>query len=282
VLDDRGRSGGSLDAVATVAGGGVAAAARRVGHRFATRGRGPVLVEVDLDLPRGTLTALAGANGAGKTTLLRILAGLLAPAEGSVVVLGVEQPAAAGGRRARALRARLAYVPQEPALDPEMSGRETLELLAALHGLARATRARRIAELAATFGIASHLPRPIAAWSGGLKRRLHVAAGMLGEPELLLLDEPTAGLDVEGSDAVWAELARRARVGAAVAVVTHELAAAERLADQVVILDAGRVAAAGSPAALLAAHGGADLVEVYRRVTGGDAAELVPRRERGA
>ncbi len=252
-----------------------AAALRRVSHRFPAHGR--VLAAVDLDLPRGALTVLAGANGAGKTTLLRVLAGLLAPAEGSVVVLGVERPALAGGRRARALRGRVAYVPQEPALDPEMTGRETLELLAALHGIPRAARARQVAELAERFGFASHLPRRVAAWSGGLRRRLHVAAGMLGGPELLLLDEPTAGLDLDASAALWDDLARRAGAGAAVVVVTHELAAAERRAGQVAILDGGRVAVVGSPAALIAAHGGEDLVVAYRRVTGRDPAELLPR-----
>ena len=253
-----------------------AAVLRRVSHRFP--GHGPVLAAVDLDLPRGALTVLAGANGAGKTTLLRILAGLLAPEEGSVVVLGVENPAAIRGGRARALRRRIAYVPQEPALDPEMTGRETLELLAALHEISGKERQDRLAELAERFRFTAHLPRRVAAWSGGLKRRLHVAAALLGMPEHLLLDEPTAGLDVDAGAAMWEELVRRARDGAAVAVVTHELAAAERHAYQVAILDAGRVVAAGAPAALLAAHGAADLTEVYRRVTGRDAAELAPRR----
>jgi ABC-type multidrug transport system ATPase subunit len=202
-----------------------------------------VLSGVDLVLERGTVTALAGPNGAGKTTLLRILAGLLAPSAGTVTVLGIEQPAAAGRRRARDLRRRLAYIPQDLALDPEMTGGEILWLLAALHGVPRAARRERIAALGEAFGTAAHLPRKVADWSGGLKRRLHLAAGMIHDPELLLLDEPTAGLDPAGTAALWAELERRARAGRAVAVVTHDLAAAERSADRIVLLDGGRIAA---------------------------------------
>jgi ABC-2 type transport system ATP-binding protein len=237
---------------------------------------GGALSQVDLELSCGAVIALVGANGAGKTTLLRILAGLLAPDAGEVEVLGVERPAAAGARAAQALRRRLAYVPQDPALDPEMTGRETLELLAALYGVPRTARRARVAAQAEGFGIASHLPRRVAAWSGGLRRRLHLAAGMLHDAELLLLDEPTAGLDDAGSAALWAELTRRAAAGAAVAVVTHDLAAVERHAQRVVILEAGWVAAGGSPRELMAAFGVSSLAEAYRRATGRDPAALLP------
>jgi ABC-type multidrug transport system ATPase subunit len=151
-----------------------------------------------------------------------------------------------------------------------MTGRETLWLLAALHGVPRVARAARIRELGEAFGAASHLDRPVAGWSGGLKRRLHLAAGMIHDPELLLLDEPTAGLDPAGSDALWAELVRRARAGRAVVVVTHELAAAGRAADRVVVVAGGRILAAGPPRDLLSAHGAADLADLYRRLTGSE------------
>jgi ABC-type multidrug transport system ATPase subunit len=233
------------------------------------------LADADLDLPKGALTVLLGVNGAGKTTLLRILAGLLAPSAGTVEILGVRQPA--GGRLRRELRRRVTYVSQEPALDPEMTGGEILSLLAVLYGVARQERARRIAELAGAFGTTAHMARPVAGWSGGLKRRLHLAAGMIHDPELLLLDEPTAGLDVEGNDFLWAELVRRARDGRAVAVVTHDLAAAERCADRVAIVEAGRIAAAGEPRSLMAERGCATLAELFRRATGRDPAALAPR-----
>jgi ABC-2 type transport system ATP-binding protein len=104
-----------------------------------------------------------------------------------------------------------------------------------------------------------HLARPVASWSGGLKRRLHLAAGMIHDPDLLLLDEPTAGLDLEGSDFLWAELKRRADAGRAVVVVTHDLAAAELHATRVVVVHRGRIVSDGPPR---------DLPDLYRRLTG--------------
>jgi ABC-2 type transport system ATP-binding protein len=253
-----------------------AASVRRVTQEYPGGLR--ALADIDLDLPRGAVTILLGANGAGKTTLLRILAGLLAPSTGTVEVLGVSEPAAGG--RGRDLRRRVTYVSQEPALDPEMTGSEILALLASLYGVARADRSSRIGPLAAAFGIQGHLPRTVATWSGGLKRRLHLAAGMIHDPELLLLDEPTAGLDVEGSACLWAELERRASAGRAVGVVTHDLAAAERHAGRFAILEEGRIAAAGEPRSLMAEHGCASLAELFRRATGRDPAVLAPRRGR--
>ncbi len=220
------------------------ATVRGVGVRFSRSA--PALAEIDLDLQAG-LTAVVGPNGAGKTTLLRVLAGLLVPDEGTVEI--------PGDRRLRG------YIPQDLALDPEMTGRETLWLLAALHGVPRRERAERVACLAAEFGIAEHLPRPVAVWSGGLKRRLHLAAGMIHDPDLLLLDEPTAGLDAERSGFLWEEMKRRAAAGRAVVVVTHDLAAAERHADRVIVLHRGRLAASGPPSRL---------ADLYRQVTGED------------
>ena len=204
------------------------ASLRGVGVRFAHAA--PALAEIDLDVLPG-LTAVVGPNGAGKTTLLRVLAGLLRPDSGNVEVPGD--------------RRLVGYIPQDLALDPEMTGRETLALLAALHGVPRRERTERISRLAESFGTAGHLDRPVASWSGGLKRRLHLAAGMIHDPDLLLLDEPTAGLDVEGNDFLWAELKRRAAAGRAVVVVTHDLAAAERHADRIVALQRGRIVPSG-------------------------------------
>jgi ABC-2 type transport system ATP-binding protein len=238
-----------------------AASARRVRVCF---GRAKVaLGEVDLDLLQGGLTALVGPNGAGKTTLLRVLAGLQSVDEGTVEILG-------GPIGGRDLRRRVGYIPQDVALDPEMTGGEILILMAALHGVRRRDRPGRITALAQAFGCTEHLPRPVASWSGGLKRRLHLAAGMIQDPELLLLDEPTAGLDLEGTDFLWAELERRAAAGRAVAVVTHDLAAVERHARQVAFLDRGRIVALGAPAEV----GGGDLAAAFRRLTGAEPPNL--------
>ncbi len=237
---------------------------------------------VDVELPSGTITAIVGANGAGKTTLLRILAGNLEPTAGEVVVLGLPRPARARGAARRRLREQSTYVPQEIALDPEMTGRECLDLMATLYGLAGRERRRRIEEVAERCGITPYLDRRVQALSGGLRRRFHLAAGMLHAPRLLLLDEPGAGLDADAGAALWADLVRRAREGAAVAVITHELEAAERHADAVLILERGELVAAGRPADLAAAlapsppPGVPALAEVFRRRTGRDLAALRP------
>jgi ABC-type multidrug transport system ATPase subunit len=259
------------------AGAEPAARVRGVGHRY---GGTPALAGVELALPAGGITALVGANGSGKTTLLRILAGVLAPSEGEVEVLGVGQPARRDHRTRRALARRASYVSQDPALDPEMTGGEILALAATLYGVRRRERRQRVAELAARFGVASHLERRVGAWSGGLRRRLHLAAGMVHDPELLLLDEPTAGLDPEGRRLLWGDLEARARNGRAVAIVTHDLTAAERHAGTVAILDRGAVVAVGHPAELLTVGGGtvADLTEAFRHRTGRDVADLLPRK----
>jgi ABC-2 type transport system ATP-binding protein len=229
----------------------VAASIRDVRVRF---GMKAALGGVGLDLPRGVLAALIGPNGAGKTTLLRVLAGL--------------QDVETGTLDLPRERSRIGYIPQDVALDPEMTGRETLTLLAALHGVPRRERPGRVTELAAAFGTEEHLPRLVSTWSGGLRRRLHLAAGMIHDPELLLLDEPTAGLDQQGADALWAELERRAAAGRSVVVITHDLAAVERHAGLVAILDHGRIIAIGTPAGLIAEHGVEDLADVHRRLTG--------------
>ncbi len=232
---------------------GLAALASGVHHTFPEGMKALEGAEVGLRL--GALTALVGANGAGKSTLLRILAGILAPSEGRVWILGCEQPGRAPARVARSLRARVGYVPQSPAFDPEMTGRETLELCAALQGVPRAERRLRVEALAEMSGTAEHLDRRLDTYSGGLKRRLHVAAGMIHDPELLLLDEPGAGMDARGDSFLWAELRRRAQRGRAVAIITHDLAATEREAHRVVILERGKVIAEGAPGELVARHG---------------------------
>ncbi|HEX2163285.1 MAG TPA: ABC transporter ATP-binding protein, partial [Thermoanaerobaculia bacterium] len=222
--------------------------------------------------------------GSGKTTLLRILAGVLEPSAGEVEVLGVRRPARSGGAARRALRRGTSYLSQDPALDPEMTGGETLALAAALYGLPRRARRRRVAELAAGFGLDGHLGRRVSAWSGGLKRRLHLAAGLVHDPELLLLDEPTAGLDPEGTRRLWADLAARAARGGAVAIVSHDLPAVERHAARVALLDRGALVACGPPTEVRRLGDGTtapDLGEAFRRRTGRPPEDLLPPPPRG-
>jgi ABC-2 type transport system ATP-binding protein len=238
----------------------VAASVRGVRVQFAHAYS--ALKGIDLDLIRGRITALAGPNGAGKTTLLRVLAGLQKTDEGTVEIPG---------------KGRIGYIPQDVALDPEMTGREILVLMAALHGVPRRERPGRVDNLARAFGCTEHLSVPVASWSGGLKRRLHLAAGMIQDPEILLLDEPTAGLDLEGNDFLWTELERRAAAGRAVAVVTHDLPAVERHARRVAVLDRGHLVALGTPEEV----GEGDLAAAYRRLTGAEPEPTPKRRGRG-
>ena len=188
------------------------------------------LHEVDFRLPRGRLVVLAGPNGSGKTTLLRLVAGDLVPTSGTVRVFG-EDPA----RRTAALRRRVAYVAQALALDPEMTAGETFDLFASLGGGSRD-------EAADAFGLSAHLDKRVARLSGGLKRRLHVAVGLLGERELLLLDEPDSGLDAEGQARLWALLAKRCSAGAAALVATHDPDVGKGRADRVLRMEGGRLA----------------------------------------
>jgi ABC-type multidrug transport system ATPase subunit len=207
------------------------------------------LAAVDVEILRGSLVALLGPNGSGKSTLLRLVAGRTRPSSGRVTVLGVD-PA----RDPEALLGRLGHVTQEEALDPEMTGAETLALLATLHGLPRPARARSIDELGRRLALEEHLGKRVATYSGGLRRRLHLAAGFLDEPDLLLVDEPTAGLDPGGRAVVWELLAARRDAGRCVVVASHDLASVEARCDQVAILVRGALLAFESPAALCARH----------------------------
>ncbi len=175
---------------------------------------------IDIDVSDGKVTALMGPNGAGKSTLLAMLAGALAPTAGEVTLFGVRRP-----HETRKLLARIAYVTQDLALDPEMTGQETLRLMAALYQ----TRAGDIAE---RFGIADILARRVATYSGGQRRRLHLACGLLHAPEIIFLDEPTAGLDSAGIGLLWSHLR-----GKTVVMATHELGDLEA---EVIVLDGGK------------------------------------------
>ena len=224
-----------------------AAVARALTKRYAN---GVIaLDQLDLDIGRASITALIGNNGSGKTTFLKILAGLLTPDSGSAQALG-RDPAT----RATWLRARLGYVSQAVELDPEMTAWETLSLFATLYGLPRATCHALIAALAESFGLAEHLPRLVSTFSGGLRQRLHLALGVLHEPELLLLDEPTAALDPAGRSFVWHFLQRLRNEGRTIVVVSHDLAEVSQHCQAIALLHKGRLLASGSPADVIAAH----------------------------
>jgi ABC-2 type transport system ATP-binding protein len=260
---------------------------RGVSHVYSGSGS-PVhaLSDIDCELESGTLTVLIGANGSGKSTLLRILAALLVPTQGEVEILGQRLPFSSKAAEEQDFRSRVAFISQALAIDPEMTGGEILTLLATLHGVPRRERAKRITALADRFGLQALLPRLVQTYSGGQSRRLHVAAGMLTDPEFLLLDEPTAGLDAEGSSLVWKELQQRTQRGQTVVLVTHDLLRVQEYADRVVLLHEGKCIADATPEALTGKLGGdvpvAPLAEpalarVYRELTGQEVAQEAER-----
>jgi ABC-type multidrug transport system ATPase subunit len=237
-----------------------AATARAVCKRYPN---GVVALDnFDLAIGRARITALIGNNGSGKTTFLKILAGLLTPDSGSVQVLGCD-PAT----RSTWLRARLGYVSQAVELDPEMTAWETLSLFATLYGLPRATCHAVVAALAESFALAEYLPRLVSTFSGGLRQRLHLALGVLHEPELLLLDEPTAALDPAGRSFVWQFLQRLRNEGRTIVVVSHDLTEVSQHCQAIALLHKGRLLASGAPADVIAAHANWKLeVELAERV----------------
>ena len=209
------------------------------------------LSDLTLEVPAGSLFGLLGPNGAGKTTTLRILCTLLAPDSGRVLVGGVDALA-----DPRGVRRLLGYVAQEVAIDKILTGRELLELQGDLFHLERGQRDRRIAELIALLGMADWVDRRCGSYSGGMRRRLDLAAGLLHSPQVLVLDEPTVGLDIESRTAIWQVLRQLRDAGTTVLLSSHYLEEVDALADQLAIIESGRVIAAGAPSELKAALGG--------------------------
>ncbi len=206
---------------------------------------------LNLQVPAGSLFGLLGPNGAGKTTTLRILATLLAPSRGRVQVAGLDALT-----DPRGVRERLGYVAQEVALDKILSGRELLQLQADLYHLPRSARDQRIAELIAILGMADWIDRRSGTYSGGMRRRLDLASGLLHRPDVLVLDEPTVGLDIESRAAIWTVLRQLRDQGTTVLLSSHYLEEVDALADQLAIIEGGRVIASGPPSELKAALGG--------------------------
>ena len=206
---------------------------------------------IDLAVSRGEIYGFLGPNGAGKTTVLRMLTTLLLPTGGSARVAGydiVEEP--------NAVRLRIGAALQEAALDAKQTGRELLRLQARLYGLRGKDVKRRVEEMAALVDIGDAIDRLIGTYSGGMKRRLDLAAGLIHGPQILFLDEPTTGLDPISRAKVWDEVRRvNAETGVTVFLTTQYLEEADHLAQRVGIIDEGRIVAEGSPTELKRAIG---------------------------
>jgi ABC-2 type transport system ATP-binding protein len=209
---------------------------------------------LDLEVETGTVLGLLGPNGAGKTTLVRILATLLEPTAGRAEVLGHDVVSAS-----LAVRRRIGLAGQFAAVDAELTGRENVEMIARLYRLSPAQARQRAAELIERFGLADAADRRVGTYSGGMRRRLDLAAGLIGRPPVVLLDEPTTGLDPRSRQELWSVVDKLRREGTTVLLTTQYLEEADRLAQRIAVVDRGRIAAEGSPAQLKAAVGGSVL-----------------------
>ncbi len=210
-----------------------------------------VLRDVTLTVPRGSLVAVAGPNGAGKSSLMRAIGGRLALDGGTIRIAGRD---AASARR----EGRLGVVPQDLALHPQLSVRENLRLWSVLAGTPHGEVAARIDAGLAWTGLAERARSRVETLSGGMRRRVNLLAGLLHRPALLLLDEPTVGVDKDARGRVYELLRDLCRDGVGVLLATHELEEAGAHCDTVIVLDQGEVVASGSRAALLAADGTPD------------------------
>ncbi|ARF55028.1 ATP-binding cassette domain-containing protein [Streptomyces gilvosporeus] len=209
---------------------------------------------VDLDVREGTVLGVLGPNGAGKTTLVRCLSTLLVPDAGRAVVAGFDVV-----RQPRALRRTIGLTGQYASVDEKLSGWENLYMIGRLLDLSRKDARRRADEMLERFSLTEAAKRPAAKYSGGMRRRLDLAASMIGSPAVLYLDEPTTGLDPRTRNEVWAEVRRMVADGVTVLLTTQYMEEAEQLADELTVIDRGRVIAEGRVDALKAKVGGRTL-----------------------
>jgi len=254
------------------AGGDPVLRARGLVKRYGAR---TALAGVDLELDRGECLGLLGPNGAGKTTFLRLLLGHTPPTAGSLEVLGLPVP-----RRAREARARLGVVPQHDNLDPDFTVEENLRAYAAYFGLPRREAEARLPELLRFAALEGRAGARIHQLSGGMQRRLTLARALVNDPELLILDEPTTGLDPQARQLLWQRLRELLGRGKTLLLTTHYMEEAERLCDRVVVMDAGRILAEGAPRELVRRHVEPQVVEVHGPEAGRWAERLGPLAKR--
>jgi lipooligosaccharide transport system ATP-binding protein len=215
---------------------------------------------VDFDVRTGECFGFLGPNGAGKTTTMKMIYGLAAVDEGELSVLDLDVR-----RRRREVKARIGVVPQEQNLDRELSVREQLSVQALYHGLPADGRIDELLDFSLLSERADARPQEL---SGGMKRRLLIARALVNRPELVVLDEPTTGLDPQARLAVWNLLDGLRSEGVTLIVTTHYMEEAQRICDRLVIMDNGRIVAEGAPAELLERYGEATLEGVFLQITG--------------
>ena len=226
------------------------------------RGEVHALTGVDLEIARGAFVGLLGPNGAGKTTLIRSIVGLVIPDGGVLEVLGRSMigPAAPAARRL------VGYAPQEVALDRFVKVHDVLTLHGRYFGMRSADAARRADDLLDVFDLESKAKSLPSTLSGGMRRRLMLARALVHEPALVILDEPTAGVDVELRDELWIYIQKLHAQGTTILLTTHYIEEAEALCDEIAFIRAGQIVMEGTPASLRQTHTAERLEDVYRQV----------------
>jgi len=228
--------------------------------RGVTKRYGPITAvdRLDLDLPEGTCVGLLGPNGAGKSTTMKMLTAQAIPDAGAIRVLGFDVP-----RDSKQARALCGVVPQLDNLDVELTARQNLAVFARLYRVPRPERRGAVDRALQIANLVDRADTPVDKLSGGMRRRLLIARALVHRPRLLLLDEPTVGLDPQIRQELWALIDALRSEGTSILMSTHYIEEAERLADTVAIMDKGRVVARGRPAELVRQHAGRETLEVY-------------------
>ncbi|CAM2828666.1 ABC transporter ATP-binding protein [Saccharomonospora xinjiangensis] len=223
---------------------------KRFGDFEAVRG-------IDLDVRRGEAFGFLGPNGAGKSSTMRMIASTSPRSGGRLSVLGMDP-----GREGPRIRARLGVVPQQDNLDQELTVRQNLQVYGRYFGLSRASARAKADELLDFAQLVDKADAEVESLSGGMKRRLTIARSLVNEPELLLLDEPTTGLDPQARHLLWDKLFRLKSQGVTLLVTTHYMDEAEQLCDRLVVMDGGRIVAEGSPADLISRYSTREVLEL--------------------
>jgi ABC-2 type transport system ATP-binding protein len=249
-------------------------------------GEKTALAGIDLAVPAGSVTAVLGPNGAGKTTAVRILTTLSKATEGTALVAGFDV-----ATQPTEVRRRIGLAAQDATVDPLLTGFENLVMISELHQLDRKAAKARASELLEEFSLADAANRVTSGYSGGMRRRLDLAATLVADPQVLFLDEPTTGLDPRARNELWAVLDVLVERGTTLLLTTQYLDEADRLADDIVVIDHGRIIAQGDARSLKRQVGGdniglvvserdrlAEAAEVLSRVTGADAVIDEPER----
>ena len=230
----------------------------RIAHLTKKFGNSTVVDDLSLEIMAGECLGVIGPNGAGKTTTIRVCLGLTGPDAGEIEAFGLPVPA-----QVREAKKRIGVVTQFDSLDPDFNCAENLRVYGAYFGLPRATIEARVPKLLEFAALQSKAGAKPGELSGGMKRRLSLGRALINDPDLLILDEPTTGLDPQARHLMWERLQNLLHQGKAILLTTHFMDEAERLCDRLIVLDHGRKIAEGTPRGLIAAHLETDVVEVY-------------------